>query len=85
MALSRITSFELLFIIRVREALRVTLAVTKVDSLLRVASGNISPTMSSFAISVSPHHPWGHSFRLAQEKLPVYSSRPSMCGERDFL
>ena len=35
-----ITLCELLFIIRVREAFRVTPAVTKVDSLLRVASFN---------------------------------------------
>ena len=36
--LVRITSFELLFIIGVRDAFRVTPAVTKVDSLLWVAS-----------------------------------------------
>ena len=36
--LGRIILFKLLFIIRVREAFRVTPAVTKVDSLLRVAS-----------------------------------------------
>ena len=32
------TPFELLFMIRAREAFRVTLAVTKVDSLLRAPS-----------------------------------------------
>ena len=36
--LGRITSCERLFIIRVREVFRVTPAVTKLDSLLRVAS-----------------------------------------------
>ena len=36
--LDRTTPFELLFIIRAREAFRVTPAVTKVDSLLRAPS-----------------------------------------------